>query len=97
MNNNPMEKMSAQQPPRVEIHAQDEKNSQAIMEKIRTEKITDEAIIRSIVDSYEFSSPKTKQHISDGLVGLLKIGALNDVPPKTITLDAVDTDVHTKF
>ena len=95
MNN--IEKMSNQQLPRVEIHTQDEKNSQIIMEKIGTEKITDEVIIRSIVDSYEFSSQKTKQYISDRMINLLKMGALSNVPPKTISFNAVDTDVHTKF
>lgn len=81
-------------PTPVEIHPQDDENSRLIMAKIREGNITDEAAIRAIVDSYEFSSPETKQHIFDRIIDLLRMGAFNSPPPKTIELKAIDTDAH---
>ena len=86
-----------ERPTSIEIHSQDEKNSQAIMAKIREGKITDETKIRAMVDSYEFSSSETKQHISDRMIDLLKMGAFNSPPPETIELKAVDTDAHNLY
>ncbi len=78
--------------PLVNISPQDDDNSRAIMEKIRTENITDEATIQAIVDSYEFSSPETKQHIFTLMVKLLKMEFFNQPQREGITFDLMNTD-----
>lgn len=84
----------SERPTLVDIHPQDDENSQDIMTRIRKENITDEAAIRAIVESYQFSSPETKQHTSDRIIDLLRMGTFNSPPPKTIKLDAIDIDAH---
>lgn len=76
----------------VEIHFQDDENSRAIMATIYTDNIRDEEKIRAIVEGFTFSSAKTKQHISDGTIGLLRAGVFNRPPPETVIIHAVSTD-----
>jgi hypothetical protein len=52
----------------VDIRPEDDKNSQLIMDQIRQEKITDEATIRRIVESYSFSSPKPPVPVSSQIL-----------------------------
>ena len=83
-----------EQPSPIEIYPQDDQNSQAIMAKIRAENIRDESAIRALVDSYEFSSPETQQHIADRMIDLLKMGVFDQPEPKTINIKPIDTDAH---
>lgn len=68
----------------VEIHPEDTKNMDAILEIIRKTGVTDEAVIRTIVDSYQFSSPETQQHTSNRIVELSTSGVFDDQPLNAI-------------
>lgn len=81
-------------PTRVDIDPQDDENGRAIIAKIRAENIRNESTIRAIVDRYEFSSKEAKQHTADRMVDLLNMGAFDQPEPKTIHIDAVDTDAR---
>jgi hypothetical protein len=72
----------SEKPHLVDIHPQDDENTRAIIDKIYAEKIIDEEAIRALVDTFEFSSPETKQHVSDSIINLLRVGALDPNKPR---------------
>ncbi len=76
----------------VDIHPQDNKNMAAIMAEIGNKKITDEAAIRALVDTYEFSSLEAKQHTAGGMIELLRKGAFGYPPINGVEIDMVNTD-----
>ena len=81
----------SEKPSLADIHLQDEQNSKAIIDKIYSEKITDENAIRTLIDTFEFSSAETKQYISDRLINLLRRGALDpNKPRQEIELDIIE-------
>ena len=76
----------------VEIHPEDDKQSRAIMEKIRAEGIRDEDAVRGIVDGCTFSSEATRRHIAHQIITLLRQGTFDETNPPMRQLTAVNTD-----
>jgi len=74
----------------VDILPIDEANSKAMMERIQTEQTKGEANIRTMAAEYQFSSPEAAQHITDGIVALVKVNGLKSIA--NIDFAAVNID-----